>query len=107
MLGDHLDRFDLVSRRMTNGAMIDRERSDHCSIGPANWRRPAGPEAVGKREMSIVRPKRIRHNVTHIDRPTEIGGGSAGTGAWPDFRSINGIAIGFGKSRRGTVRQPF
>src|SRR5258705_8704484 len=77
--GRELDEIDLVRRRCSTFAVIERERAEQGARVVENRHRPAGPEAVRQRDVRESDPEAGLFNVLDDDHLATGRGGPAGT----------------------------
>ena len=68
-------------------------------------RRPAGPQAVLRRQRAVISPERVGADVRDDDLPVGIGRRAARAGRGPDGGAIDQAAVGGRQARRRAVPQ--
>src|SRR4029077_10895986 len=86
--------------RSTCFLAIHRKRTQNLALRRKNRSRPTGAKAANLRELTIIPPERIGHDVSHDDWLACEHRSAAGTVAWPDWRPVHFFHISFGKIRR-------
>src|SRR4029079_19056367 len=83
---------------------IHRKGTQHRALRRKNRSGPAGAKSANLREIAIIPPERIGHDVSHNDWLACEHRSAAGTVAWPDRRAVYGFHVSFWQiwRRRGT-----